>query len=526
MLNFFDKKKGKEKNPEKEAGRRKRNKKYTEHEITKLREKALKLSDPKCRDYQFKLGEINEDGNELIEAYKWYEMAAQRKHEEALVRVAQFLLSDIEGIEKDTALALGYLESAVKIYDNFKARFNLADIFIYGLHGVSHDLEKAEGLIKDLANKGNDMARLRMGRIYEVKFELDRDDYDFKEAVKYYRIAARSQVELVKQKALDGLQRLGAVQMDRTNSGLLTEKRKSSILGHSESDGVLIQQDEIVFEKGNKKALGKGLTAEIKLAKYRGRDVAVKALVQEKCAPEDWDAFKREIEIFKKLDNKNIAMCYGIWPGKDQNSPSIVMEYVKNSLDKILYDREIALSWEDLFEIARGISFGLAYLHKHKPPILHRDLKSSNVLLTEEWIPKIIDFGISRFKAQDMTRYSIGTPQWMAPELLATPPDYSEKSDVYALGIIFWELAARDVPYSDSNFKGALDIENYVKEGKRLRIPEDCPQAFKKLIEMCWMHESSERPTAKGIVKYLNRHRNEIINHDDLSTKPKVNFGL
>ena len=96
-------------------------------------------------------------------------------------------------------------------------------------------------------------------------------------------------------------------------------------------------------------------------------------------------------------------------------------------------------------ETARGVH----YLHSFKPPILHRDLKSLNLLLDECFRIKLADFGWTRVMAESMTG-KIGTYQWMAPEVINNEK-YTEKADVYSFGIILWEIASREPPYKNIN---------------------------------------------------------------------------
>lgn len=77
---------------------------------------------------------------------------------------------------------------------------------------------------------------------------------------------------------------------------------------------------------------------------------------------------------------------------------------------------------------------GMLYLHANKPPIMHRDLKTPNLLVDYDWNVKLIDFGFTKVKDAEYTRTKLGTPQWMAPEILKSQP-YNEKVDVYAFGM-------------------------------------------------------------------------------------------
>src|SRR6185437_8723456 len=98
---------------------------------------------------------------------------------------------------------------------------------------------------------------------------------------------------------------------------------------------------------------------------------------------------------------------------------------------------------------------GLAYLHSRS--ILHRDVKSLNVLLDDYGKAKLTDFGLSRTKdetkSKDLlsTKQAVGTIQWMAPELFSRNPNYTQKSDIYSFGMTLWELVARRIPYAGTN---------------------------------------------------------------------------
>ncbi|CAM9837057.1 unnamed protein product, partial [Scytosiphon promiscuus] len=106
--------------------------------------------------------------------------------------------------------------------------------------------------------------------------------------------------------------------------------------------------------------------------------------------------------------------------------------------------------WSLVVKVAEGVACGMWYLHQHEPfPILHRDLKSANLLLDESFNVKICDFGLARLKAftnsAAMTG-NCGTVQWMAPEVLASEK-YAEPADVYSFAIVCWELLSRACPY-------------------------------------------------------------------------------
>jgi len=158
--------------------------------------------------------------------------------------------------------------------------------------------------------------------------------------------------------------------------------------------------------------------------------------------------------------------------------------------------------WELVKRVSCGAARGMAYLHSGNPPVLHRDLKSANLLLDDSYTTKVCDFGLSRLKAQarSMTA-NCGTVQWMAPEVLANR-SYDEKADVYSFGIIVWELLSRECPYEGMTaIQCALAVLN---RDKRPEIPKWCPPGLHALIKSCIKKDPSERPTFAEVIKALN----------------------
>lgn len=155
--------------------------------------------------------------------------------------------------------------------------------------------------------------------------------------------------------------------------------------------------------------------------------------------------------------------------------------------------------WVLVKRVACGAARGMAYLHSGKPPILHRDLKSANILLNESYVPKVCDFGLSRLKAQERSMTgNCGTVQWMAPEVLANQA-YNEKADVFSYGIICWELLTGECPYEGmSPIQCALAVLN---RDQRPEIPKWCPPQLRALIKSCVKKAPNERPTFGQIIE-------------------------
>ncbi|KAL7536069.1 hypothetical protein ACHAWF_005353 [Thalassiosira exigua] len=162
-----------------------------------------------------------------------------------------------------------------------------------------------------------------------------------------------------------------------------------------------------------------------------------------------------------------------------------------------------AWPWVLVKRVAEGTARGMCYLHSGNPPVLHRDLKSANILLDESYTAKLADFGLSRLKAvrsSGMTG-NCGTVQWMAPEVLCNE-NYAEPADVFSYGIILWEMLSKECPYDGMTpIQCALSVLN---QNKRPNIPEWCPQPFRALIRNCVERDPQSRPTFAQILSALD----------------------
>lgn len=248
------------------------------------------------------------------------------------------------------------------------------------------------------------------------------------------------------------------------------------------------------------KELGKGSFGVVYKGNYQfGGIVAIKQLYPNNLGQESDEEFNREALMMSQLHHPNIIHFYGYC----SIPKCLVMEYMpKGSLFDVLQDKKQALDWGVRMRIAIDMVSGLAFLHSKG--ILHRDIKSLNVLLDEHDKAKLTDFGLSRVKNATKSRTAshkmIGTLPWMAPELFKQRSTYTQKSDIYSLGVTFWELASRKIPYAED---AAEAIPTFVREGAREDIPEDCPQNFAYLIQQCWSGNPDARPETSEIAQFL-----------------------
>jgi len=144
----------------------------------------------------------------------------------------------------------------------------------------------------------------------------------------------------------------------------------------------------------------------------------------------------------------------------------------------------------------------MTYLHNSKPVILHRDLKSHNLLVDEHYKVKISDFGLSKvMDPQTRTMTSCGTAAWAAPEILKNSR-YTEKADVYSYGICLWEFFTRCDPYEGMPvFQIIFSVGT---EGMRPTIPDNCPPDYSALMRECWDIEATNRPSFSIVLQRLS----------------------
>lgn len=250
------------------------------------------------------------------------------------------------------------------------------------------------------------------------------------------------------------------------------------------------------------KRIGKGSFGEVFIGTYLGTDVAVKKLPANKITPEFMAEFAREASLMRSLRHPNVVQFLGAT--MDEPDICIVTEYMsKGSLYHLLHDPNVAISWEMVRKIALDAAKGMAYLHLRTPAIIHRDLKSHNLLVDENWKVKVCDFGLSKIAIDlQSTMTACGTPCWTAPEILRNAR-YTTKADVFSYGIVLWELVTREEPFAGMPaFQVIFAVGN---KGTRLPLPQVCPPELIKLIVSCWQEDPALRPPFQDIITYLER---------------------
>ncbi|OHT10646.1 TKL family protein kinase [Tritrichomonas foetus] len=249
--------------------------------------------------------------------------------------------------------------------------------------------------------------------------------------------------------------------------------------------------------------VGSGVSANVFYGtdKRTGNEVAIKKLKFKKLTGGKLMAFQREASILATADHPTLLKFVG---ATDTPPFCIVTEWMAggslyHEIHK--YHRMNATKLSICaFDIARGMQF------LHSRHIIHRDMKSLNVLLDADGFARICDFGFSRNSDEDepMTQ-NIGTPHWMAPELLSATSNYNSKIDVYAYGIVLWEIISHKLPFS--GLSPTQIVAQVLMNDIRPAIPENVNQPLRQLITDCWAKDPNDRPTFDEIVRRFVKDR-------------------
>uniref|UniRef100_A0A0A9XW76 Mitogen-activated protein kinase kinase kinase dlk-1 n=1 Tax=Lygus hesperus TaxID=30085 RepID=A0A0A9XW76_LYGHE len=247
---------------------------------------------------------------------------------------------------------------------------------------------------------------------------------------------------------------------------------------------------EIPFESiSDLEWLGSGAQGAVFSGRLKNEIVAVKKVREEK---------ETDIKHLRRLNHPNIVQFKGVCT----QAPCycIVMEYCPyGTLYNLLKDQQ-AIPPDKVFDWAKQIAQGMQYLHSNK--IIHRDLKSPNILIGANKEMKISDFGTCRQWNEISTKMSFtGTIAWMAPEVIRNEP-CSEKVDIWSYGVVIWELLTCEVPYKDVD--SSAIIWGVGSNSLQLPIPESCPEGMKLLMKLCWKTKPKNRPSFRIIIHHLD----------------------
>jgi serine/threonine protein kinase len=298
--------------------------------------------------------------------------------------------------------------------------------------------------------------------------------------------------------------------------------------------------------------IGEGAFGDVYRGRLWGTDVAVKLIRTggNELGHKALQALQAEVAILSQLRHPNVVLYLGA--GTRPPSLFVVTEWCeRGSLNTLIYDESLPISASARSRLALHAAQGMCYLHSPRKRIVHRDLKSLNLLLTRHYVLKVADFGLTIFRGElakaahepnravsqdegDTAEGTVGTPQWMAPEVLEGER-YDEKVDIYSFGVILAELFSRIEPFSD-RFKRWEFVDRVLEDGAAPTMPlwVDTPPQAPDLAKLDAQLQQDELqtllagqlspPTTPRVIsavpKFLSTNRTRSATTSDLKSSP------
>uniref|UniRef100_A0A674CT94 non-specific serine/threonine protein kinase n=1 Tax=Salmo trutta TaxID=8032 RepID=A0A674CT94_SALTR len=312
-------------------------------------------------------------------------------------------------------------------------------------------------------------------------------------------------------------------QRERKSSSSSDDRNKMKTLGRRDSsDDWEIPEGQITLGQ----RIGSGSFGTVFKGKWHG-DVAVKMLNVTAPTPQQLQAFKNEVGVLRKTRHVNILLFMG-YTTKPQLA--IVTQWCEgSSLYHHLHIIETKFEMIKLIDIARQTAQGMDYLHAKS--IIHRDLKSNNIFLHEDLTVKIGDFGLatvkSRWSGSHQFEQLSGSILWMAPEVirLQDKNPYSFQSDVYAFGIVLYELMSGALPYSNINNRDQIIFmvgRGYLSPDLS-KVRSNCPKAMRRLMADCMKKKREERPLFPQILASIELLARSLPKIHRSASEPSLN---
>lgn len=266
--------------------------------------------------------------------------------------------------------------------------------------------------------------------------------------------------------------------------------------------------------------IGNGSYGEIWLVKYRNYQfLASKRLRKNKLARNHTQGFIDEIKLVAKLEHPKIVEFIGAaWT--IEADLQALFEYMEGGdLRAYLENARTTRSWTpEKVQIAIDIIEALVYVHSFSPPLVHRDVKSRNVLLSTTLDAKLADFGTSRFRSENQTMTAgVGTGKWLAPEVICGSSDYGSPADIYSFGAVLSEIDTHMLPYDEVRYSNGNKIADVallqlISAGQlKPKFSASCPSKIAELADKCLSLQAADRPTAAEVAYELRTLKKKMF---------------
>ncbi|WOL15548.1 serine/threonine-protein kinase STY46-like [Canna indica] len=269
--------------------------------------------------------------------------------------------------------------------------------------------------------------------------------------------------------------------------------------------------DRRVLKMGEK--FGSGSCGDLYRGNYLGQDVAIKIIRSDHLNEPLLLEFQQEVSILKNVQHDNVVRFIGACTKPPQYC--IVTEYMhEGNLYDYLHKHHNVLELSMLLKFAIDVCKGMDYLHQNN--IIHRDLKTANLLIDSNLVVKVADFGVARIQNQGgVMTAETGTYRWMAPEVINHQP-YDQKADVFSFGIVLWELTTSKIPYeSMTPLQAALGV----RQGLRPVPLDKTHPRLLDLMQRCWETAPAKRPTFSEITVELEELLEQVQQESRASTR-------
>ncbi|KAG6860583.1 hypothetical protein C0995_009632 [Termitomyces sp. Mi166 len=276
-----------------------------------------------------------------------------------------------------------------------------------------------------------------------------------------------------------------------------------------------LEDREIPPEKIQKlEKIGSGGFKDVFIGKFKGRKIAISEFRGQLSAMDI-----KELKLLGGFDHPNIVRFLGVSiPENTRETPVMIVSELCSNGDLFDYIRNVnPPTLHKVLVMMLDIARGLEYLHLRKPSVIHRDCKSSNILITAKGTAKIADFGLAKVKqsTRSMVRSLVGTVNWQAPELWHAHPKYNHKVDAFSCAMVYWEMLQWHLPNKKFPWEGMNEHAIYEIVGTKRQRPsvtglrkQWCPEIV-DLIERMWAQDHQDRPTMSEVVEALE----ELVSH-------------